>query len=73
MRLPPFKSADLECLDLAREDWMRPPRLLSRLTTRNVALIHHAVASGYQREAKAIAKYVKQMLAKQDQARLQSD
>src|SRR5262245_20542287 len=45
MRLPPFEASDLECLDLAREEWMRAPRLVSRLTTRNVALVHRAVAS----------------------------
>lgn len=64
MALTPFESADLECLDLAREEWMRAPRLVSRLTTRNVALVHRAVTSKYQREAKAIAKYVKHRLIK---------
>lgn len=62
MDLQPFKSEDLECLDLSREEWMRAPRLVSRLTTRNVALVHRAVAARYQREAKAIAKYVKHHL-----------
>jgi len=64
MGVLPFASADLECLDLVREEWMRAPRLVSRLTTRNVALVHRAVASNYQREAKAIAKYVKRHLMK---------
>jgi hypothetical protein len=71
MGLIPFKSTDLECLDLAREEWMRAPRLVSRLTTRNVALVHRAVSAKYQREAKAIAKYVKHHLMKYEQLRLQ--
>lgn len=72
MGVLPFESADLECLDLAREEWMRAPRLVSRLTTRNVALVHRAIASKYQREAKAIAKYVKHHLMKYEGLLLQS-
>ena len=64
MGLEKFESVDLECLDLAREEWMRAPRLVSRLMTRNIALVHRTVTSQYQREAKAIAKYVKHRLMK---------
>lgn len=64
MRVMRFESADLECLDLAREEWMRPPRLVSRLTTRNIALVHRKVTSKYKHEAKATSKYVKSRLMK---------
>lgn len=68
--LAPFAQADLEPLDLSREAWMRVPRLVSRLTTRNVALVHRDVAAHYQREAKAIAKFVKRQLVKYEDPRL---
>jgi hypothetical protein len=61
-----FESADFECLDLAREEWMRPPRLVSRLTTRNIALVHRNVTSEFEREAKAVAKYVKSRVRKNE-------
>lgn len=70
--LAPFEAADLECLDLTREEWMRAPRLVSRLTTRSLALVHRAVASTYHREAKAIAKYVKQHLIHNERSGLRS-
>jgi len=72
MGLMSFESSDLECLDLAREEWMRAPRLVSRLTTRYVALVHRAFTSRYQHEAKAIAKVVKGHVAKRDGLRLLS-
>jgi hypothetical protein len=57
--LPSFASSDLECLDLTREEWMRAPRLVSRLRTRNVALVHREVRERYHDEARAIAKAAK--------------
>jgi hypothetical protein len=62
MSIPPFSSSELECLDLAREEWMRAPRLLSRIPTRNIALVHRAVRERYQGNAKAVAKVTKARL-----------
>jgi hypothetical protein len=64
MNLARYTAADLECLDLEREEWIRAPRLASRLATRRVALVHRTVAAKYEREAKFIAKGVKEHLAK---------
>jgi len=66
--LPAFRSADLRALDLAGEEWMRPPRLVSRLRTRSIALVHHEVSATWHGEAKAVAKMTKQRLASRRQA-----
>lgn len=56
---PKFEASELRYLDLAAQEWIRPPYWLSRIGTSHLGLIHPQLLTEWSADPRELTKYVR--------------